>query len=98
MRGAALALLGAALVARAAVALELALPTPGTAEWQPLEFSGIPQHTRYELVEAGQGRALRAVSECAASALVLPLEGFDLRKTPRLRWRWKLEVMGWPTE
>ena len=92
MTGAALALLGAALVARATVALELVLPTPGTAEWQPLEFSGIPQHTRYELVEAGQGRALRAVSECAASALVLPLEGFDLRKTPRLRWRWKLEV------
>ncbi len=92
MRGAALALLGTALVARAAVALELALPTPGTAEWQPLEFSSIPQHTRYELVEAGQSRALRAVSECAASALVLPLEGFDLRKTPRLRWRWKLEV------
>ena len=54
MRGAALALLGAALVARAAVALELALPAPGTAEWQPLEFPGIPQHTRYELVEAAR--------------------------------------------
>ena len=58
MRRAALALLGGALAARAAVALEVALPAPGTAEWQPLEFPGIPQHTRYELVEAGQGRAL----------------------------------------
>ncbi len=92
MRRAALALLAGALAARAAVALDLALPAPGTAEWQPLEFPGIPQHTRYEFVEVGQGYALRAVSECAASALVLPLEGIDLRKTPRLRWRWKVEM------
>ena len=92
MRGAALALLGAALVARAAVALEVALPAPGTPDWQPLEFPSIPQHTRYDLVETGEGRVLRAVSHCAASALVLPLEGIDLRKTPRLRWRWKVEL------
>ncbi len=61
MRRAALALMGGALAARAAVALDLALPAPGTAEWQPLEFPSIPQHTRYDLVETGEGRVLRAV-------------------------------------
>lgn len=84
-------LLAAALAAPAAGAIEVALPAPGTPDWQPLEFPRIDEHTRYELVEAGRGQALRAVSTCAASALVLPLAGIDLRKTPRLRWRWKVE-------
>jgi len=82
---------GAALVLVAA-ALGGTLPAPGTPDWQPLEFPRIPRHTRYELVEAAEGQALHAVSECSASALVLPLEGFDLRKAPRLRWRWKVET------
>ena len=82
-------MIGAALVLLAGV-LGGPLPVPGTPDLQPLEFPRIPRHTRYELVEAAQGQALRAVSKCAASALVLPLEGFDLRKTPRLRWRWKI--------
>jgi hypothetical protein len=37
-------------------------------------------------------RAVRAVSECGASALVLELpEDFDLSRTPRLAWRWRIE-------
>jgi hypothetical protein len=78
-----------ALGAAAASASEVALPAPGGPAWQPLEFSKIPRHTRYELVDAGG--ALRADSQCAASGLLLPLDAVDLRATPRLRWRWKVE-------
>ena len=78
-----------ALSAAALGASEVALPAPGGPAWQPLEFSKIPRHTRYEQVDAG--RALRADSQCAASGLLLPLDAVDLRATPRLRWRWKVE-------
>jgi hypothetical protein len=78
-----------ALCAAAVGASEVALPAPGGSAWQPLEFSKIPRHTRYEQVEAG--RALRADSRCAASGLLLPLDAVDLQATPRLRWRWKVE-------
>jgi hypothetical protein len=79
----------AALCTVAAGASEVLLPAPGGPAWQPLEFSKIPRHTRYEPV--GEG-ALRAESRCAASGLLLPLEGIDLGATPRLRWRWKVET------
>jgi hypothetical protein len=82
---AALAALGAARPAGAG-----ALPAPGAEGWQPLEFRSIDKHTRYEVAEVDGKPALRAASECAASALLLPLDGVDLAKTPRLRWRWKV--------
>jgi hypothetical protein len=84
------ALVFAALWGVVAGASELALPAPGGPAWQPLEFSKIPRHTRYEPLE--QQGALRAESRCAASGLLLPLEAVDLRATPRLRWRWKIET------
>ena len=80
----------AALCAVAGHASELALPAPGGPDWQPLEFPKIPRHTRYESVDGG--RVLRAESRCAASGLLLPLDAVDLRATPRLRWRWKIET------
>jgi hypothetical protein len=86
----AVALAIAALCAVAGRASELELPAPGGPAWQPLEFSKIPRHTRYAPVD--EGRALRAESRCAASGLLLPLEGIDLEATPRLRWRWKVEM------
>jgi hypothetical protein len=84
------ALLSVALGAATASASEVVLPAPGGPAWQPLEFSKIPRHTRYKVVD--EGRALRADSRCAASGLLLPLDGVDLRATPRLRWRWKVET------
>ena len=80
----------AVLCGAVAGASELALPAPDGPAWQPLEFSKIPRHTRYEPRE--EEGALRAESRCAASGLLLPLEAVDLRATPRLRWRWKIET------
>ncbi len=67
------------------------LPVPGSPEWVPIEFSGIQRHTRYDPVDVDGVRALRAESRCSASALALSLTDFDLRETPRLAWRWRIE-------
>ena len=71
-------------------ASEVLLPAPGGPAWQPLEFSKIPRHTHYTPLE--EEGAVHAESRCAASGLLLPLEAVDLRATPRLRWRWKVET------
>ena len=34
---------------------------------------------------------VRAESNCAASGLVLPLDGIDLDQTPLLSWRWRVD-------
>jgi hypothetical protein len=34
---------------------------------------------------------VRAESNCAASGLVLPLDGIDLNRTPLLSWRWRVD-------
>jgi hypothetical protein len=34
---------------------------------------------------------VRAESNCAASGLVLPLDGIDLDRTPLLSWRWRVD-------
>jgi len=67
------------------------LPPPGSEDWRPVEFPRIERATRYEAVREGGRRALRAESRCAASALALPLDGVDLRETPRLAWSWRVE-------
>jgi hypothetical protein len=66
------------------------LPAASSDAWRPLEFRSIEKHTRYAKAPDEGEAALRATSECAASALLLPLDGVDLRETPRLRWRWKV--------
>jgi len=73
--------------------LVVPLPAPGEIEWHPLTFRSIEQQTLYTLETDPDGRpAYRAVSECAASALVLDLpDDFDLARTPRLSWRWRIE-------
>ncbi|MFP8877691.1 MAG: DUF3047 domain-containing protein [Myxococcota bacterium] len=67
------------------------LPPPGNPAWEPLQFSNSERRTRYTPVENEQGRWLSAESDCAASALFLPLGGVDLSHTPLLRWRWRVD-------
>jgi hypothetical protein len=80
-----------ALGAMPALAAEVLLSPPGTDGWKPLEFPKIPKHTTYTVVRDGDTQAVKAVSDCAASALYMPVTDIDLARTPRLQWRWKVE-------
>ncbi len=90
---------GAFSTAEAAVAaapsrpLEISLAPPGDPSWKPLLFRSIERPTLFEVRSDPEGRpAFRATSECGASALLLQLPAdFDLAKTPRLAWRWRIE-------
>jgi len=86
-----LVLVGIALGSIPALAAEVLLSPPGTDGWKPLEFPKIPKHTTYTVVRDGDTQAVKAVSDCAASALYLPVTDVDLARTPRLQWRWKVE-------
>lgn len=65
---------------------------PLPAGWSELTFRSVATHTRYDLVRDGQATVLRARSLAAASGLIhrFPEPGLDLRRTPILRWRWKI--------
>ncbi len=76
------------LLAVPATGGEVFLPAPGSAAWEHLRFPSVDRATEYRL-QSAQG-AVHAVSHCAASALVLPLDGIDLERTPLLRWRWRI--------
>ena len=78
-----------AVAAAIATAEPTALPPPGADGWEPLTFRSISRHTAYEPLPDADG--VRAEADCAASALVLPLEGVDLERTPVLRWRWRVD-------
>ena len=67
------------------------LPPPGNSAWEPLQFSRSKRPTLYTPVEDEQEQWLSAESDCAASALFLPLGGVDLTHTPLLRWRWRVD-------
>ena len=56
--------------------------------WQPWKFVG---ETRYTPVEIDGRRALRAVSEAAASGYYREIK-IDLHETPVLRWRWRVDT------
>jgi hypothetical protein len=79
------------LLTRAAAAQELVLPAPGSAAWQPLAFPKIERHTRYTPAREDGTSVLHAESDCSASGLLLPLRDVALARTPRLRWRWRVE-------
>ena len=85
------AVLVAALAAPCGATEVVALPQPGALGWRPLTFPKVARRTVYTVVEEDGVRALRADSDCAASAVALPLDKVDLLSTPRLRWRWKVE-------
>jgi hypothetical protein len=69
----------------------VALTAPGTGAWQPLAFRSVSRETTYTAVSIDGIAAVRADSDCAASALWLALDGIDLARTPRLAWRWRVE-------
>lgn len=57
--------------------------------WEKKLFVG---ETGYGVVKEDGGKALKATAEGSASGLIYPLpENFDLKKTPILAWRWKVE-------
>jgi hypothetical protein len=94
-----LAIVAAALTLGAAVAqqgdvLRFDWSAPGKdglpAGWRPLTFKNIPRHTHYATVRDGEALVMRAEANAAASGLIHPLEA-DPRRTPILRWRWKVE-------
>jgi len=67
---------------------EVVLPAPGSTGWEHLRFPAVDRATEYRVL-SDEG-VVHAVSRCAASALVLPIEGIDPARTPLLRWRWKI--------
>jgi hypothetical protein len=70
---------------------QIALSPPGTEGWRPLQFPGVVRSTVYT-PEPGDGfAAVRAASDCAGSALYLPVEFIDLHRTPQLHWKWRIE-------
>ena len=60
------------------------------AGWRPLTFRNIPRHTRYTVVTEDGAAVMQATAEASASGLIHPVEA-DARRTPILRWRWKVE-------
>lgn len=85
------AMLSLLLPLAAIAATESLVPPPGRTGWQPLVFPRIPRTTRYTPVAIDGLEAVRAESDCAASALLHPLTDVDLARTPHLRWQWKIE-------
>ena len=71
--------------------LRTGVSPPGSADWKPLAFRRIERHTGYSPVTVEGQPALRAESECGASALIVAVDASTLERTPILRWRWKVE-------
>ncbi len=71
-------------------ATEHALPSPGSSEWKPLIFPRIDRQTQYTPLPDGDPEGVRAEADCSASAIFYPLNDFDLKQMPRLRWRWAI--------
>lgn len=46
--------------------------------------------------DAAGGHVLRMTADRASGALLVPVEGVDLERTPILRWRWR--VIEWPLD
>jgi len=58
--------------------------------WELLNLGGAERKTNYSLVEDDGVLVVRAQSNNAASAMFFPLK-IDLKKTPIVQWRWKIE-------
>lgn len=58
--------------------------------WKPLAFRKIPRQTAYTLEQEDGNWFVKAVSSASASGLLKEVQ-VDLRKTPVLAWRWKIE-------
>ncbi|WP_334190446.1 DUF3047 domain-containing protein [Noviherbaspirillum sp.] len=67
-----------------------AMPPGGSIEgWQPLRPAPNAPDTRYTLVKEDGRTVLKADAQASMSGLVHAVR-VDLRKTPLLRWRWKV--------
>ena len=60
------------------------------ANWRPVTFPKIKEHSQYTVENQGRERVLRAESRAAASAIVYR-NPFHVYEYPRLRWKWKVE-------
>ncbi len=70
---------------------EVRLPAPGAPGWRPLELPKVKRMTRFTPLEVDGRAAVKAESDCSASALIYPTPDIDLARTPRLQWQWKVE-------
>ena len=59
-------------------------------DWEPVVFPKIEKHTRYTILESGDGGILEARSSASASGLRHRTE-FDVYRYPVVRWRWKVD-------
>lgn len=59
------------------------------AQWKPLFFPKIQQHSVYTVVTEGDSSFLRAESNASASGIIFSRE-FDVFAYPKVRWRWKI--------
>jgi hypothetical protein len=64
-------------------------PGAATEGWQPLRPAPNAPDTRYTLVKEDGRTVLKAEAQASMSGLVHAVR-VDLRKTPLLRWRWKI--------
>ena len=60
------------------------------ANWRPVTFPKIKEHSRYTIEDQGREKVLRAESRASASAIVYR-NPFNVYEYPRLRWKWKVE-------
>ena len=60
------------------------------ANWRPVTFPKIREHTRYSIETLERESVLRAESRASASAIV-HRNPFDVTGYPRLRWKWRVE-------
>jgi len=91
--GAIVVLMGLALLPALAAAQEGVLlreEFADLANWRPVTFPKIREHTRYTIEQQERESVLRAESRASASAIVyrIPFRVYDY---PRLRWKWKVE-------
>ncbi|MEN6374423.1 MAG: DUF3047 domain-containing protein [Smithella sp.] len=59
------------------------------ADWEPLTFPKIKNHSKYTLVSEGEKTVLKAESHASASAIVYR-RTFNIYEHPRISWRWKV--------
>lgn len=86
-----LAAVAVALAVPCPAADPVRLPPPGRDGWKPLTLPKVARRTTYTALDQDGHSVVRADSDCAASALALPLDGVDVTATPRLHWRWMVE-------
>ncbi|MGE5856137.1 MAG: DUF3047 domain-containing protein, partial [Syntrophaceae bacterium] len=60
------------------------------ANWPPVTFPKIKEHSQYTVEDQGREKVLRAESRASASAIVYR-SPFNVYEHPRLRWKWKVE-------